>query len=220
MVAVLLKLGPKTDPDHTNTVLSALYERQGRVKTLYPRIELQPLRDVHFTAEGGDSVISTSQLSVLYALLGIALFILVLAMINYVNLATAQSLTREKEISIRKVMGSGRINLIGQLLTVTFCRDVIEAGLLALLMAAPVLHVFQQFIPSGLRFSPFAPANLLFLLGTTGLITLLAGLYPARLLSAHSPFPALKGAGIPRGGEVVVAKGLIAFQFTISLALL
>jgi len=215
--AVLLKLGPKADPEHVGTVLSALYERKGYVRSIRPRIELQPLSAVHFTPLGADNGISTTQKSVLYALLGITLFILVLAIINYVNLATAQSLTREKEISIRKVMGSGRTNLIVQLLTETFLLTAL-AGLIAVLVAGPVLHVFQQFIPSGLRFSPFAPANLLFLLGITSLTTLLAGLYPARLLSAHSPIPALKGAGAPRGGEKWwLRRGLIVFQFTISL---
>ena len=217
MESVLLKLESKADPDHVRAALSALYEKQGRRKTIYPRIELQPLSSVHFTLVGGDRAISTAQLSVLYALLSIALFILVLAMINYVNLATAQSLTREKEISIRKVMGSGRINLILQLLIETFLLTAL-AGMMALLLAAPVLHVFQQFIPSGLRFLPFAPDNLLFLLGITVLTTLLAGLYPARLLSAHSPVPSLKGAGASRGGEKWwLRRGLIVFQFTISL---
>ena len=214
---VLLKLEPKADPDHVRKVLSALYERKGYVKSIRPRIEMQPLSSVHYTPVGGDNSIGTAQLPVLYALMSIALFILVLAMINYVNLATAQSLTREKEISIRKVMGSGRINLIAQLLTETFLLTAL-AGSIALLLAAPVLHVFQQFIPSGLRFSPVAPANLLFLLVITVLTTVLAGLYPARLLSAHSPVPALKGAGAPRGGEKWwLRKGLIVFQFTISL---
>ena len=217
VAAVLLKLGPKVDPEHVGTVLSALYARMGYVRSIRPRIELQPLSAVHFTPVGGDNGISTTQKSVLYALLSIALFILVLAMINYVNLATAQSLTREKEISIRKVMGSGRNNLIVQLLTETFLLTMV-AGLIALVMAAPVLHAFQQFVPSGLRFSPFAPANGLFLLGITVLTTLLAGIYPARLLSTHSPVAALKGAGVPRGGEKWwLRRGLIVFQFSISL---
>ncbi|HEY8970478.1 MAG TPA: FtsX-like permease family protein, partial [Puia sp.] len=217
MVAVLLKLAPKADPNHVRADLSALYERQGRAKTIFPRIELQPLNTVHFTATGGDGTISTSQLSVLYALLSIALFILILAMINYVNLATAQSLTREKEISIRKIIGSSRTNLIAQLLTETFLLTSL-AGCMALLLVGPVLRVFQEFIPSGLRFSLFAPANLLFLLGISILITLLAGLYPARLLSSHLPVAALKGAGAPMGDEKWwIRRGLILFQFTISL---
>ena len=217
MEAALLKLGPTTDPGRVNAEVSAVYERLGLNRSLWPRVELQPLRAVHFTATGSESGISTSQLSVLYALLSTALFILVLAIINYVNLATAQSLTREKEISIRKVMGSGRINLIAQLLTETFLLTAL-AGMIAVTAAGPVLHVFQQFIPPGLQFSPFAPANLLFLPGITVVTTLLAGLYPARLLSAHSPVAALKGAGAPKGSEKWwLRRGLIVFQFTISL---
>jgi len=217
MAAVLLKLGPTADPNHVGTVLSALYEGLGRSKSIFPRIELQPLNQVHFSTMGGGNAASTSQRSVLYALMSIALFILVLAMINYVNLATAQSLTREKEISIRKVIGSGRINLIAQLLTETFLMTAL-AGFMALLLAGPVLHAFQEFIPSGLRFSLLAPANLLFLLTISVLITLLAGLYPARQLSSHSAVSTLKGAGAPRGSEKWwLRRVLIVFQFTISL---
>ena len=214
---VLVKLEERADPGKVSVALSALAEREKWLGGLVTGVELQPLSAVHFTAGSSDSAIRTSQLSTLYALLSIALFILALAIINYVNLATAQSLTREKEISIRKVMGSGRGNLIVQLLAETFLLTAL-AGLVAVTMVRPVLGAFHEFVPDGLRYEPFAFTNLVFLLGITVVTTLLAGLYPARLLSAHSPVDTLKGVGAPRGsGKWWLRKGLIVFQFTVSL---
>src|ERR1019366_2720387 len=196
---VLIKLEPKANAAKVDTELTALFNRRWRDRLL-TRIEMQPLSAVHFTTGAGDqSVIRTSQLSTLYSLLSIAIFILSLAIINYVNLATAQSLTREKEISIRKVLGSGRGNLIMQLLSETFLLTAL-AGVVAVLSVQPVLGAFRQFIPEIIQFDPLAPANWLFLLCIMVTITLLAGLYPARMLSSHSPVPALNGTGAPKGG--------------------
>jgi putative ABC transport system permease protein len=218
LVSTLIRLAPHADPGKVQRVLSAVYHRHEEDHGWLPRIALQPLSDVHFTAPfTNDDTIRTTQLSTLYTLLGIALFILILAIINYVNLATAQSLTREKEIGIRKVMGSGRGSLILQLLTETFLLTT-AAGLFAVVMVRPVLGAFHEFVPRQLHFSPFAPGNLLFLAGLTTLVTLLAGLYPASMLSAHSPVISLKGPGAPRGGgKWFLRKGLIVFQFTVSM---
>jgi putative ABC transport system permease protein len=214
---VLVKLEERADPRKIGAALSTLAAREKWLTTLVTGVELQPLSAVHFTSGSSDGAVRTSQLSTLYTLLSIALFILALAIINYVNLATAQSLTREKEISIRKVMGSGRGNLIVQLLAETFLLTAL-AGLVAVTMVRPVLGAFHRFVPPALRFEPFAPANLFFLLAITVVTTLLAGLYPARLLSAHSPVDTLKGVGAPKGGgKWWLRKGLIVFQFTVSL---
>jgi putative ABC transport system permease protein len=214
---VLIKLEPTANPAKVDKEITALFNRRWRDRLL-TRIEMQPLSAVHFTSGAGDqNAIRTSQLSTLYALLSIAIFILSLAIVNYVNLATAQSLTREKEISIRKVMGSGRGNLLMQLLSETFLLTAL-AGVVAVLSVRPALGAFRQFIPETIQFDPLAPANWLFLLGITVTITLLAGLYPARMLSSRAAVPALKGTAAPRGGgKWWLREGLIVFQFTVSL---
>ena len=214
---VLLKLARGVDPDKVGAVIAGLF-RDFPGKALFTRVELQPLSDVHFTQTmGDDTTLSTRQLSTLYSLLAIAFFILLLAVINYVNLATAQSLSREKEITIRKIMGSGRISLIVQLMTETALLTGL-AGVLAFGMVGPVLNLFRQFIPQHLGFRPFAPVNLLFLSGVMLTVTLLAGLYPARMLSAHSPVSSLSGAGAYRGsGKWWLRKTLIVFQFSVAL---
>jgi len=216
MASALVKLAANTDPKKANAALSAAYHSRQDDRGIFPRVVLQPLTDVHFS-EAGNSGDQTARLSILYGLISIAGFVLLLAIINYVNLATAQSLTREKEIGIRKVMGSGRGHLILQLLTETLMLTAV-AGLLAVLAVGPVLNVFRDFIPAEIRFRPFTPGNGLFLAGISILVTLLAGLYPARMLSAHSPVTSLKGSGAPRGeGKWWLRKGLIVFQFTVSL---
>jgi len=218
MASALIRLAPNADPSKTQNSVAALYHRIHDKQRLYPRIELQQLSDVHFAAPGFDNgSISTAQLSTLYALLSIAAFILILAIINYVNLATAQSLTREKEIGIRKVMGSGKSHLILQLMTETLLLTSV-AGLIAFLATKPVLKAFHEIVPRQLSFTPYAPSNLLFLAATVMAVTLLAGLYPAKMLSTHSPINSLKGNGAPKtSGKWLLRKGLIVFQFTVSL---
>jgi ABC-type antimicrobial peptide transport system permease subunit len=181
-----------------------------------PLLHLQPLADIHFNTDYNDNL-RKAHLPTLYALTGIALFILLLAAVNFINLSTAQSLQRAKEIGVRKVLGSGKRSLVMQFLT--------EAGLLtataviiAALLTKPAMALFRDYIPPGVRFIPLAPGNLLFLVGITAGVTLLAGFYPARVLSGYQPVQTLKGSGSVKGGEKWwLRRGLIVFQFTISL---
>jgi len=150
-------------------------------------------------------------------LIGVALFILILAIINFVNLSTAQSLQRIKEVGIRKVMGSGRRRLVGQFLTETLLITGVAVVLSALLVR-PAIALFHDYIPEGVHFS-FDLGSFGFLLCILVFTTLAAGLYPALLLSAHLPVLSLKGllskTGISGGGRL--RKALIVFQFATSL---
>lgn len=213
---VLVKLVPGADPEVVNSALTALYKGKHHNK-LYPAVALQPLADVHFIPSGEGSGVSTAHKPTLYVLLGIAVFILVLAVINYVNLATAQSITRDKEIGIRKVLGSSRGSVMVQFLTETLLLTL-SAVIVAVLFVRPVLAAFHSFIPAGIRFHPFDADTLALLLAITVITTLLAGLYPARLLASLPPALALKGTGSPKGSEKWwLRKGLIVFQFAVSL---
>ena len=181
------------------------------------RISLQPLSDIHFNAAFVDAFSRKASLPTLYALMGIASFILLIAAINFINLTTAQSIQRIKEIGIRKVLGSSRRNLVFQFLIETFILTSV-AVILSLLLVKPVLSVFHAFVPAGLTFHPSDPATLAFLVAITLGTSLLAGFYPARVLSSYLPVISLKG----KGGENVNRKSylrqsLIVFQFTIAL---
>ncbi|MDJ1500691.1 permease prefix domain 2-containing transporter [Xanthocytophaga agilis] len=178
---------------------------------------LQPLSDLHFNAEYGDNYSRKAHLPTLYGLMGIALFILVIAVINFINMATAQSAQWAKEVGIRKVLGSNRRNLIFQFLMESLLTTLV-AIILALLLTKPVLIAFQHFVPDGVTFQLLDSHTLLFLLLLTVTTALLAGFYPSWILSSYLPALTLKGQTALKGGQKgYLRKGLIVFQFTVSL---
>ena len=178
---------------------------------------LQPLSELHFNEKMQDNYSRKAHLPTLYALMGIALFILILAVINFINLSTAQSVQRAKEIGVRKVLGSSRRSLIIQFLGEALILTLI-AILVSMLLATPVMNAFRSFIPEGITFDFTDPRILLFLVVLTGITTLLSGFYPAWLLSSHKPVITLKGqATHPGERKSILRKGLVVFQFSISL---
>jgi putative ABC transport system permease protein len=214
---VFLKLAPQVSPSKIDAELKTLAARH------IPRgpfgsfdLHLQPLSDIHFNPDYRDQM-HKAHLPSLYGVMGIALFILLLAVVNFVNLSTAQSLQRAKEIGIRKVLGSGRKGLVVQFLLETGI-DTTLAVVLAVLLVGPIMHFFGDYIPNGVQFHAFRPSTLLFLLAVTLVTTLMAGFYPARVLAGYLPVLSLKGGAAQNGGEKwPLRKSLIVFQFTISL---
>jgi putative ABC transport system permease protein len=187
----------------------------------HPRLYLQSLRDMHYTpdfhpADTGDDF-PKAYLPLLYALMWVALFVLGLAIINFINLSTAQSFQRMKEVGVRKVMGSSRGALIGQFLIETLVLTVC-ALLLSIVLVLLALWLFGDSIPAGVRWRFWDGGNWLFLLGLTVFTTLIAGFYPARLMSSYLPVWSLKGSLDKSGtGGVGLRRALVIFQFSISL---
>jgi putative ABC transport system permease protein len=211
-----VKLAKDIKPAALNVQLAALIKRHAP-PPIQLSLWLEPLTDIHFNAEIVETGIRTAHLPTLYALMGIAIFILLLAAINFINLSTAQSLQRAREVGVRKVMGSSRAGLVWQFLTETALLTVI-ATVLAVVAVSPVLTLFRAFLPPGLSFHPFQPDTLVFLFAVILVTSLLAGLYPARLLSAYLPALSLKGNAVYQGSEKWwLRKGLIVFQFVVSL---
>jgi putative ABC transport system permease protein len=215
---VFVRLAKNADTAQVNRQLATLSRGRipfddGNIFTL----TLQPLADIHYNENVYDNFPKAHR-PTLYALIGIAVFILLLAVINFINLSTAMAIRRAKEVGVRKVLGSGRPAIILQFLVetalITGC-----ALIIAMLAVQPMITLFHSFLPSTLEFHPFTLPVLLFLVGMTVLTTLFSGLYPAKVLSAWLPVLCLKGAGAPatlneKGG---LRKSLIVFQFTISL---
>lgn len=212
-----VKLNEGKSPTEMTTQLTALIRKyDGNVEDKNPTIQLklQPLSDIHFNPHYQPS---PSLLPTLYAMTGLALFILIIAAINFINLSTAQSVRRSKEIGIRKVLGSLKAGLMFQFLAETFLLTVL-AVCIAVLLVNPVLAGFSSFVPNGVRFDPFSPSTLLFLLGMAIGTSLLAGFYPAHILASYLPSINLKGIGVQKGtAKWFFRKGLIVFQFSISL---
>jgi predicted permease len=177
---------------------------------------LQPLRDIHFGVEYRDNHRKADK-KVLYGLLGIAAFLLLLACINFINLATAQMPARSRELGIRKALGSGKAALIGQFLSETFFTSLLAAGMgygLVRLFA----KYFKELIPEGMEIHAHLGMTLLFLLGLLVLISLLAGLYPGWLATKVQPSKILRGEPVFTfgGGRITLRKSLIVFQFAIA----
>lgn len=185
---------------------------------------LQPFRDLHFNNKLGifDNSRSPAHLSTLYILIGVAIMLLIVAAINFVNLETAQSIRRAKEVGVRKVLGGSKEALIGQFLGQTFLLTAL-AMTIALVLAKFSLWYFKDFVPEDLTFELSNPGTLLFVVGTTVVVAILAGLYPAFVLSSFRPALALKdriGSLGKGGGSHNLRRGLVVFQFIIAQVLI
>jgi len=181
-------------------------------------ISLQPLSALHFDSKYFyDHYSRQAHLPTLYALMGISAFILIIAIINFINLSTAQSIRKAREVGIRKVLGSRRTGIILQFLYETVI-VVLSSMVVSLLITRPVLHGFSSFVPPGLGPGAiFTFPTLTFLVLVGGISILLAGLYPAIALSSFSPVISLKGQtmGFSRP-KPYFRQLLIIFQFGIS----
>jgi len=181
------------------------------------KLRLQPLSDIHFNSTYHDFYSGKAHLPTLYGLTGIAAFILIIAIINFVNLSTARSLYRAKEIGVRKVLGSSRNSLMLQFLAETLLLTLF-AVVVSVFMAFPVLNGFRNLIPAGVSLNLLSPFMLVFLVAITLVTTVLAGFYPAKVLSSYKPVLTLKGQGTQKlSGGGYLRKALIVFQFTVSL---
>jgi putative ABC transport system permease protein len=178
---------------------------------------LQPLREIHFDQRYLDiSVSATTSKQTYYALAGIALFIIVTACINFINLATGQAATRAREVGVRKVLGARRLQLVGQFMAET-ALQVVTAVLLALLAVALLLPLLSTGLDIHIGTNELREPLVLGLLAAlTVVVTLLAGLYPAFVQSAFSPVVSLKGSSAISRGNLSLRRGLVVLQFGIS----
>ena len=185
-------------------------------------ITLQPLRDVHLKSTDiiFDQVNNKGDLNSVYIFAAIALLILVIAAVNYMNLSTARSTERAKEVGLRKVVGSRRAQLIGQ-----FLGESLLITLLALLLALPLTWLALPFLNnlagSALVFDPVGNVPLLlFLVSMLVMVGVLAGLYPAFVLAGFTPVTVLKGSFKTGKKGTALRIGLVVFQFALSIALI
>jgi predicted permease len=214
-----VKLAEKTSIDNINTQLSIFLKKHLDQKDQWNigrTLTLQPLSDMHYNPEIGDNFSRQVHLSTLYALMGIAAFLLLIAAINFINLATAQSINRVKEIGVRKVLGSSRKSLIIQFMCETFVITTI-AVCLSILFVEPLLWAFAAFIPKELTLDILDPNVLVFLVCITCATSLLSGLYPAWIISSYTPVASLKNQiSTGQSRTAFLRKVLITFQFTTS----
>lgn len=178
---------------------------------------MQPLKDLHFDANYNTFDFDESRASwpVLRNLAFVALFLLLLGCINFINLNSAQATRRAKEIGIRKTLGSSKKQLVFQFLGETFLLTL-AAATLSMFLANGLLQVFSDFIAEGVTFSlfqnPYIITSILLLLL---LVTFLSGFYPALILSHYKPISVLKNQKMS-SEKAGLRKYLTVFQFVIA----
>ncbi len=179
---------------------------------------LQPFGELHFDPLLGifDNSPAVTNKTVMISLGFVALFLLLLACINFINLNTAQADQRAREIGIRKTLGSSKRQLIIQFMGETFLLTL-TAAIISVFLAYWLLNEFREFIPEGLKFSVFGEVRIIFIAILLILvITVLAGIYPAVVLTRFRPVSVLKGQLLSQTGKPTMRRVLTVFQFTIA----
>ncbi len=215
-------LSPHADAKALEAKLPAFQERHhgedARKLQMQDYLTLEPFRDVYLKSKLDG--FETGSISNVYIFSIIALFILLIACINFINLTTARSAERAKEVGIRKVVGAGRFQLAGQFIgeSVIIC---LIAFVLAVVMSSAILPLFNQLagkvISEGI-FSHLWDVMGLFILSV--IVGFLAGTYPSLVLSAFKPVVVLKGRFSTGMKGMILRKGLVVFQFAISIILI
>ena len=215
---VLLKEG--VDPQSIDRLLPAFSERHvDKWSFTSVNHELLSLKEVYFHSPG-PSIGKWGNVQYLFIFTVIAVFILLIACINFMNLATARSGSRAKEIGMRKVVGASRSQLVRQ-----FLGESLVYSILALVMAIVLVEIFlphfSRLVGQELRINYMQNfAYVLIICSTALLVGIFAGSYPAFFLSAFKPASVLKGKLRSGGASVLIRKILMVGQFVISIALI
>jgi putative ABC transport system permease protein len=214
-----IRLPAGYDPQRLSTRFNDfLIKHRGADAPSGTALGMQRLTDIHLTSNRDSEWRTNGSLSTVYTFSAVAMVVLLIACVNFMNLTTARSSQRAREVGIRKVVGATRGQIIRQFLGESVLLTAF-AMLLAVALVELVLPPFSAFLEKALVFSPADPQTLLTLVVGTGLVGLLAGSYPALYLSHFRPVDVLKGAA-SGSGSAMLRKTLVVFQFTTSIALL
>lgn len=219
-----IKLAPNTDVDNFEEQISLMaYDHVGRELKAWGqerRYFLQPLAAIHFQSnlQGEMEPPGNMIYIAIYSLIG--LLVLLIGCMNFINLSNARSVYRAKEVGMRKVLGAGRFQLVRQFLGESLIITIIAMGF-SFLICDILLPLFNETAGTTLAFSRIIHPYVLFTLaGLVVLVGIVAGGYPAAVLTAFKPVSVLKGhsSGGTKGSFVI--KSLVVFQFAISIFLI
>ncbi|HMG69247.1 MAG TPA: ABC transporter permease [Chitinophagaceae bacterium] len=220
-----VKLNPNADVIALQNKLPAFLLKHGadNLKELgmKKQLFLQKVTDINLYSKGiTNQIDEVSNARFLYLLLTIAFFIQLIACINFINLTTARSVRRAREIGIRKVAGAVKSSLVGQ-----FLSESVLISFIAVFLAVPIVIILLPFLNSltgsTLTIHSFRNLKIISTIGGLGIITgLLAGIYPALYLSGFKPVSVLKGTFSFKASSVFLRKGLVIFQFVIAIVLI
>ncbi len=230
-----LKLKPNTGPEAIAAQLDGMMERylmpyaqeffpgitkkEFEASGNYVRYFTMPLTDLHLNSRREQDMGANGDMKNIYILSFIALFLILLASINYMNLSTAYSLKRAKEVGIRKTLGSNKKMLVRQFLTesglITF-----GAMLIALVISLVAMPFFNELGNKDISLPLANPVFWALILGATIILAIFSGSYPAFFMSKFIPSKVLKGSGESSTGGSKLRKTLVVFQFAISVFLI
>jgi putative ABC transport system permease protein len=183
-------------------------------------LAFQPLHEIYLNPDTGNGLGPSGNIAYVYLLSAIGLFVMLIACINFVNLATARAVERAREVGVRKVIGSTRLALIGQFMGESLLTCMLALAI-ALGLVALAFPLFNEL--SGKLFSfpdLLRPDAVLLMLVLVILVSGLAGFYPAFMLSGFKPVQTLKGNFTAGRQGIRLRQGLVVFQFAVSCALI
>ncbi|KLT67379.1 ABC transporter permease [Pedobacter sp. BMA] len=183
-------------------------------------VSAQALTDIHYNDNLGNFANKTMPRKELYGLAIIGVFLLLTACINFINLATAQAVSRSKEVGVRKVMGSLKRQLVVQFLTETLTISALSL-LVACVLTEVALPGMKKLFHDDISFSIIQhPVIFIFMIALVLVVSLLAGFYPAMVMSQFSPALAIKNKITANAGGLSLRKILVIVQFTITVVLI
>ena len=212
----------------TTVTVTDIYTFENKIKNVINKnspeaatsLRLQPLVNIHLkSSDINNDIKGHGNIVYVYSFASIAIFILIIASINYSNLATARSIKRSKETGVRKVMGSSRFQLASFFFSESIFYCLI-AFAIALLLSWLLLPNFNSLAGKQLVFHFLSPTIIGSLLFFTFLCALLGGIYPALVLSGQNPVIVFKGMAKAGGKAILFRRVLVVFQFILSIGLL
>jgi len=211
------RVDPNADIKILTDKIRKLFEHQSY--TTYS-FYLQPIREIHLHSVGYKREWEVrGNILIIRFLLIICLFILTIAWTNYINLTTARSMKRAKEVGIKKIVGAGKKHLIDQFLLESTIINLI-ALLLAITLVQVLLPYFEQLVREDLQLNLVKKDLLIIIPGFLALGVLVSGFYPALLLSSFKPISMLTGLNIRWSSKVNLRKALVVVQYTITCSLI
>jgi putative ABC transport system permease protein len=216
-----IKLKQHVDPKAFEQRLKPFIERRAgpdlKALGVSRLLLMQPLQDIYLRSNIDSEISTNGNITYLYILGSISLFVLLIACINFMNLSTARSSKRAKEVGVRKVMGAVKRYLVFQFLAESVILCFLSL-LLAVVLSWFLLPIFNQLTQKELQL--FGQGEIwLWITGLTVFTGFISGVYPAFYLSAFQPITVLKGKLLNNFSAVAIRKGLVIFQFTISICL-
>ena len=214
---LLVKLPKGTNPKIIEKTMSDLTDKYKKKSDGFKdKFELQPLSDVHFNKEYNYIAANPETLRNLIIL---SIFLLSLGIINFINLSTAKSTERAKEVGIRKTLGSNKRILTFQFFTETFV-IALSATILSILITPILFKAFDGFVPASIKLSNLLNySSIIFIVGQLIVVTFLAGFYPAWVMTGFSPVMALKNQASKNSNlsrSSWIRKFMTVFQFVLA----